>query len=441
MRVYDKTILINHFESHQNLIKNFNYSVKKLLNVSEVPIRFIVTHSDEKGYYCELTILDTETEIFPNLSSIFNFTKRSFENVEKFNAVLLIPTGIDCEIGGDAGDATPVARLLASVCDHLIIHPNVVNASDINEMPDNCIYVEGSVICRLLMGTVGLKKVRANRVLVLLEEHEEQMITEASINAVSAARATLSMQCAGVIRLKDGFKMTISFSDTGRASGQIEQIENLYDVLKTYRHEYDAIAISSIIHPPGDPELFLKDYYVTESMNPWGGVEAMLTHAISTLLDVPSAHSPMMENLNILTVDVGITDPRKAAEAVSRTYLHCLFKGLHRSPQLLTNAQDRANKEVINAEDISCLVIPEGCLGLPTLAALDQGIPVIAVRENTNLMRNQLENLHFRRDKYFLVNNYLEAVGVMAGLKSGVTPSSVRRPLTPTSIVTPITGI
>ncbi|MCZ6820872.1 MAG: DUF3326 domain-containing protein, partial [Calditrichaeota bacterium] len=41
--------------------------------------------------------------------------------------------------------------LLASCCDQLITHPNVVNASDINELPANAHYVEGSVLCRLLM--------------------------------------------------------------------------------------------------------------------------------------------------------------------------------------------------------------------------------------------------------------------------------------------------
>ena len=33
-----------------------------------------------------------------------------------------------------------------------------------------------------------------------------------------------------------------------------------------------------------------------------------------------------------------------------------------------------AHPGVIAAADISCLVIPEGCLGLPTLAAMEQGL-------------------------------------------------------------------
>jgi len=53
------------------------------------------------------------------------------------NGVFIIPTGLGAEIGGHAGDATPSAKLVASCCDKLIVNPNVVNASDINEMSDN----------------------------------------------------------------------------------------------------------------------------------------------------------------------------------------------------------------------------------------------------------------------------------------------------------------
>ena len=76
----------------------------------------------------------------------------------------------------------------------------------------------------------------------------------------------------------------------------------------------------------------------------------------------------------------------------------------------------------LNAEDISCLIIPDGCVGLPTLAALEHGIPVIAVKENKNYMRNRLEELPFQKNKLFIVENYLEAVGIMHSLKAGIDP-------------------
>ena len=98
-----------------------------------------------------------------------------------------MPTGIGLAIGGQAGDAGPVARLLGTVCNNLILHPNVVNASDINEMPDNSLYIEGSVLSRLLMGTIGLNKVRANRVLTIIEDHEDSAFVDNTVNAINAA--------------------------------------------------------------------------------------------------------------------------------------------------------------------------------------------------------------------------------------------------------------
>jgi hypothetical protein len=89
---------------------------------------------------------------------------------------------------------------------------------------------------------------------------------------------------------------------------------------------------------------------------------------------------------------------------------------------------------VLTAADISCLVIPDGCVGLPTLAALEQGIPVVAVRENTNLMRNDLAALPFAAGQLIVVENYWEAAGVMSALKAGVAPGAVRRPLAATNV-------
>ena|SRR5882724_3022234 len=169
-------------------------------------------------------------------------------------------------------------------------------------------------------------------------------------------------------------------------------------------------------------------------VNPWGGVKAMLTHTISSLLDVPAAHSPMFESTAVENLEVGIVEPRMAAEAVSLSFLHCILKGLHKSPGIIRDEALFARSDVFSVEDVSCLVIPDGCLGLPTIAALEQGIPVIAVRENRNLMRNDLSQLPWRKRQFIRVDNYLEAVGVMSALKAGVMLESVRRPIEATKV-------
>ena len=74
------------------------------------------------------------------------------------------------------------------------------------------------------------------------------------------------------------------------------------------------------------------------------------------------------------------------------------------------------------------MVTPVGCLGLPTLAALEQGITVIAVKENSNIMKNDLSTLPWNEGQLIYVENYWEAAGVIAALRSGIHPTSVRRP-------------
>ena len=167
-------------------------------------------------------------------------------------------------------------------------------------------------------------------------------------------------------------------------------------------------------------------------VNPWGGVEAMLTHTISTLLDVPTAHAPMLESRDIENLEVGIVEPRMSAKAVSLTYLQCVLKGLQRSPKVVSDVALFAHPEVLSVEDVSCLIIPDGCFGLPTMAALDQGIIVIVVRENRNLMKNDLSELPSKKGQLIQVDNYLEAVGVMNAIKAGVTLESIRRPIAAT---------
>ena len=89
---------------------------------------------------------------------------------------------------------------------------------------------------------------------------------------------------------------------------------------------------------------------------------------------------------------------------------------------------------MFTASDVSCLVIPDGCLGLPTLAALEQGIPVIAVRENRNKMKNDLSSLPWASGQFHQLENYWEAAGVIAAMRAGIDPVSVRRPLARTTV-------
>lgn len=432
MKLYERDFKIPTRTKHVDLIPYLREQIKGLGEKNKIPIRFVITETDNDFYHCELGFLSSNK--FQNENSIFNFKQRSGENTDKFNVVLLVPTGIGAEIGGHAGDATPVTKLIGESCDTLITHPNVVNASDINEMPDNGLYVEGSVITRLMMGMIGLQPVRSNRVMVIIDKHSDEIFTNAAINSVSGARAAYGFNCPRVVELDPPINMKSVYTSSGRAGGTIDNLEGLFQALNNYKDEYDAVAVSSIVDLPLS---YHMKYYKGEGkmINPWGGVEAILTHSISHLYNIPSAHAPMMESLEVSNLDPGVIDPRMAAEVVSVTYLQSVLKGLQKSPRIITNPDKTNKNNVITIEDVSCLVIPDGCVGLPTLAALEQGVTVIAVKENYNMMKNDLRALPWKHDQLYIVENYWEVSGVINSIKAGITPESVRRPLAETKVV------
>ncbi len=431
MQVIEKEVRLPNAERDHDLFGFLSQAVGGRLRHDERVVRFVITESDERHCHCELGVLQ---EAPPGVGrSVFDFERRAAEHVDQFNVVLLVPTGVGAKIGGHAGDATPVARLLAGACDTLITHPNVVNASDLNELPENGLYVEGSVVTRLLMGTIGLARVRSNRVLLAVASDEGSFVNGA-INAAGAARAVLGLECPQVIRLPRTFSMKACYAQSGCAVGEVHGLENLCEVLDTHRGQFDALAICSYIDLPHD---LVLEYFQSDGdvVNPWGGVEAMLTHSISHLYDIPSAHSPMSLKEHIGgQIDQNIVDCRMAAESVSLAYLHCVLKGLHRSPRIVTSPETMLDPRVMTCKDVSCLVIPDRCLGLPTLAALAQRIPVIAVRENRNLMKNDLTRLPWAEEQIRVVDNYLEAAGVLVAMRAGVAVPAVRRPLAPTRV-------
>ena len=419
-------------KSAAELIASLGEAAKRHAGEEKQVVRFVVTGQTGHDFGCELGIFESAPS--PTTPDLFNFRPRSGRDEREFNAVFLVPTGIGAEIGGHSGDSGPVAKLLAAACNHLITHPNVGNAADINELSPNTFYVEGSVIADLLMGNVELQPVRANRLLLLMERHKDPWFMDATVNMASAARAAAGFDVREVVILENNFSMRSEYASSGRAAGVVEGLESVFNALDRRRGQFDAVAVASLIKVPPH---YHKDYFDdTEDrmVNPWGGVEAMLTHTLSRQYRVPTAHAPMMTSREVQTLDFGPVDPRKAAEPVSCTYLFSVLKGLHRSPAICAAGGNPGAAGRLGAENIHCLVIPDGCIGLPTLAALAQRIPIIAVRGNRNCLTNDLRTLPGASDGIHYVDNYLEAAGVMTALRNGISLESVRRPIAATKL-------
>lgn len=320
------------------------------------------------------------------------------------NVVFIIPTGIGCTIGGHAGDATPAAKLIAQTCDKLILHPNVVNASDINEMPANSLYVEGSILDRFLEGSIELEETRSNRVLVAVSPP----IKPETVNAVNAARVTTGVY-AEVFELREPLLMH-GWVKNGVATGSAAGVNSL--ITEVRGKQFDALAVVSPIKvSPGVALEYMRSW--GPSINPWGGIEARVSRQIAEELNKPVAHAPVDYDEDPKLLDIlqrEIVDPRKSPEVCSSCYIHCVLKGLHQAPRIGWG---------INRSSVACLVSPTGCIGRPHFACFEAGIPVIAVEENTTAMQD-------RDDRIIYVANYLEAAGFISCIAAGVRPDAVR---------------
>ena len=396
---------------------NFNI-INKGISVSGNPIRFIVVESDDHEYVCEVDTLDWDTPV-----NIFAFTPRTHEDTTSFNIAFSIPTGVGAELGGHAGDASVAVRLFASICDNLITHPNCVNAANYNSMPENVLYVEGSTFTRLFMGSVSLSIPRSNKILLLMDKSHSHHIQSEIVNAVSTARMMLGIDC-HVHMMSRSISSSCSFSGSGRASGEIDNIELLFNEIDKFP-DYNAICLSTALDLPLE---YYNDYFVANKMsvNPWGSPEAMITHAVALRYNLPCAHAPLMSSHAAgLAGTYGIVDLRKAAESESIADIYCCLRGLHQAPRISSSGLSSAN--------ISCLVIPYGCVGLPVLAAFASDIPVIAVKENKNLMKNRYSD--YACGRLYVVENYWEALAVCQCIKSGIDPLTVRRPVSDTIVI------
>jgi hypothetical protein len=320
--------------------------------------------------------------------------------------VMIVPTGIGCEIGGHCGDGNAAARLLGACCENLVLHPNVVNASDLNEMPPNALYVEGNHLDRFLQGKLFLQKVRSNRVLVVVNKADYQ-----SINAVSAARITLGID-AEILELRVPLHL-VARMENGIATGDVIGWEELVEQVREL--EFDALGIATPITISNEA---LAAYWRDGGVNPVGGVEALATRLIGEALDKPCAHGPVDY---ALTGFKEVVDPRIAVEIITENFIHCLLKGLHKAPRL-------SRENGMSYRDIDCMVSPYGCFGAPHQACLNANIPVIVVRENKCCL-----NLP-EHPKFVYVENYIEAAGMIMAMKAGVHPETVRRPLKYTTV-------
>lgn len=340
-----------------------------------------------------------------------------------FTAVLVVPTGLGAEVGGYAGDATPVANLLASCVDRLVTHPNVVNAASLYGARSNVWYVEGYALDRFCLGEWALGPVRSNRVGLLIDRAIATDDPEGLAHLLTAAEAARAVKGVGLVGWRptdDPVRTRIVLNAQGASTGEVENPETLLSGARALLQE-GAEAIALVVRMPELPSAAVSAYLEGGGPDPIGGLEAVLSHLVTRALMVPAAHAPY----EAPEASHG-ADPRVAAESVGYTFLPCILEGLAQAPRPVPVAM--AQPWDLRMDQVDAVVVPyAACGGIPALAAHRRGVPVIAVRENG--VACQADPLSLGLSGVLVAETYLEAAGLLVALRAGISPDSLRRPL------------
>ncbi|MBE9229796.1 DUF3326 domain-containing protein, partial [Phormidium sp. LEGE 05292] len=209
-----------------------------------------------------------------------------------YTVVLLVPTGIGAAIGGYAGDALPVARAIASVCDRLIAHPNVLNGAMLYWPLPNAFYVEGYALDRFAAGIWGLSPVHQNRVGLILDRAIEPELRLRQLQAADAARATLGLNLTEYIVTDAPLGVELRISRSGISWGTIANPDSLLRAAEKLISQARAQAIAVVARFPEDIENLAQDNYRQgKGIDPIAGAEAVISHLIVRTFQIPCAHA------------------------------------------------------------------------------------------------------------------------------------------------------
>ena len=278
----------------------------------------------------------------------------------------IVPTGIGASIGGFAGDASYWARKFASLPDtKLIVNPNVVNAGCFSGITPNMFYVESN----------------NNKIGVIFDKGISKGIIDVHINTINAVKTIYGVDVIDWDITDEPVGVEFFVDSSGISTGKVNNIGiTLNSAKRLLEKGAEAIAIVCKF------EDYECDNYANGiGVDPVGGVEAIISHYISKELQIPCAHSPAFEDIEI---EQRIVDARCSAEYITPTYLPCILLGLSQAPKLSIN-------KGLSINDLDYLIMPYNAIGsIPVFECNKRNIPIYAVKENKTVLNVTPEKLN-----------------------------------------------
>ncbi|MGB3755936.1 MAG: DUF3326 domain-containing protein [Rivularia sp. (in: cyanobacteria)] len=336
-----------------------------------------------------------------------------------YTAILIIPTGVGAAIGGYAGDALPVAKAMAEVCDVLITHPNVLNGAMLYWNLPNTLYVEGYGIDKFAQGCWGLQLVHQNKIGLIFDKGIEPDLLLRNIQAADAARATLGLNLTDYVVTDAPLNVELRSAASGASWGTIGNPDSLLRAAEVLINKAGAEAVAVVARFPDNlDEEAEQNYREGNGVDLIAGAEAVISHLIVREFQIPCAHSP---TFSAPPLDANLS-PRSAAEELGYTFLPSVLVGLSRAPQFVSRESNQFPRNSdIWVNQVDAVVVPANACGSSALLSLSQSkCQIITVEENQTQMQVPPQPLGI---KTISASSYLEAIGILAADKAGVYPS------------------
>lgn len=314
--------------------------------------------------------------------------------------VFIVPTGVGASVGGFAGDASCQARAFTEKS-RLIVNPNVVNAGGFSGINDRMFYTEGYILDEMFRGNVGLVPSRHNKIGVVFDKAIPEEVLNIHLNTVGAVQTVYGVDVVGYEITKEDAGVEFFVDENGISTGMVKNIETVFEASKKLlARGAESLAVVCFFEDPEDDN---EDYANGSGVDPVGGVEGIISHAVSKEFLVPCAHSPAFADFSIST---DIVSPKAASEYITPTFLPCVLLGLNNAPKIVKEGG-------IRVEQIDYLVMPFNSLGsTPVFEALKRGIKIFAVKENQTVLDVNNENF-FKSDRIIQVETYADCLNLI----------------------------
>jgi len=219
------------------------------------------------------------------------------------------------------------------------------------------------------------------------------------INTINAVKTVYGIDVIGWEISEEPAGVDFYMSDSGISTGGVKNTNTLIDAGKKLISR--GANVLAVVCKFDEPE---EDGYANgESVDVVGGAEAIISHCLTKELGVPTVHAPAFEEYEIKPE---IVHPKAAAEYITPTFLPCLLLGLQNAPLIKKGLDEK----YITVNNVKTLIMPKNSLGSSIVTnAIEKGIIVLAVEENSTVLNVTAENLGIS-NKVTSVKDYEECL-------------------------------